>query len=306
MMLTLSPYLHALAARASLLVPVVAAALLVGEWIARGPCTAALAAGGRAVQFFGRKLDRENRGIATLVYRGIIAVFLLLIPAMLVAGVLSNAVPGVALVSMLLLVAWFGHCFSLWQTAALWRRATKNGLPLELAGQDYLFADSHAVLRYLVTTRMDGFAIGVVGGCVWYMLGGLPLMVAYLTLAAAADAYRPRLAFGWAARSLFALMDLLPTVIARLLLVLAAVFTPRTHPLAALRTGAWRGFAANMLGVSLGGPSPRGAQVWIGTGTARLTPEHLRRTLHLLVAASVLLVVLLASQNLYNLLISLS
>jgi cobalamin biosynthesis protein CobD/CbiB len=294
------PLLVLLKLRAQLLAALIVLGYVIGEFFARGPIALLLNAGDALVVRL-KKLDKPNRGVATLVYRGMIAVFMLLIPAMLAAALLSKNIPALKLFSYALLVIWFGHCFETFRTISLWRRAKIDGLPLELPGLHYLFADSHAVIRYLVARRIQGFTVGVVGGSFWYLIGGLPLMAAYLTLAAAADTYRTPV-FGWAARSLFLLMDIFPRFISRILLTLASLFTPQTKPFAGLFATSARAGIASTLDIALGGPMPKGELPWVGKGTARLTPKHLQRILTMILASSVLLVLLLVSPSLDNLL----
>lgn len=296
----LIPLFTLLKLRAEMLAPIIVLGYVVGEFFARGPINALINAGDALVVWL-KKLDKPNRGIATLVYRGMIAVFMLLIPAMFAAALLSKNIPEVKLASYIFLVIWFGHCFETWRTISLWRRAKVDGLPLELPGLNYLFADSHAVIRYLVARRINGFAVGVVGGSFWYLVGGLPLMAAYLTLAAAADHYRSP-AFGWAARSLFLLMDIVPRFISRILLTFASIFTPQTKPFAGLFASTARSSIASTLDVALGGPTPKGELPWVGKGTARLGPKHLQRTLTMVLAATLLLVLLLVAPELSNIL----
>ncbi len=293
-------YLALLAARAQWLAPLVMAAMLLGDPFSRGPFEAVLARGEQLVARLGR-LDKKKRGVARLVYRGMIALMLLLIPTM-AASIAIEMQPWHRLVSGAFFFLWFGHCFQLWRSMARWHRAKADGLKLELPGLDYLFADSHALVRYLVATRLEAFAVGIVGASFWYILGGLPVAIGYLILATAATAYRDSLAFGWAARGLFQLMDVLPRFIARILLTLAAIFTPQTHPLAALNLRPWRVAMADLIGGALGGPGPNGNLPWAGNGTARLGPEHLRRVIGLLVAAGLLFSIGLAGETLVNLL----
>lgn len=294
----LVPLLVLLKLRAEMLAALIVLGYVIGEFFARGPVAMLLNAGDALVVRL-KKLDKPNRGVATLVYRGMIAVFMLLIPAMFVAALLSKNIPALKIFSYVLLAIWFGHCFETFRTLALWRRAKINGLPLELPGLHYLFADSHAVIRYLVARRIQGFTVGVVGASFWYLIGGMPLMAAYLTLAAAADTYRTP-AFGWAARSLFLLMDMVPRFFSRILLTLASLFTPQTKPFAGLFATSARSGIASTLDISLGGPSPKGELPWVGKGTARLSPKHLQRVLTIILASSVLLVLLLTCLTLGN------
>jgi cobalamin biosynthesis protein CobD/CbiB len=302
----LTTYLALAADRAQWLALLLLAGYAVGALFARGPLLAALRAGDAFLLSLGRKLDREHRSVPTLVYRGMIAVLILTIPTGCAGLLLSSATPWVQVLSALLIILWFGYCFQTTPTLALLKKAKNDGLGLQIPELDFLFADSHAVIRHLVTTRMDSFATGIVGAGFWYVAGGTMPMAIYLTLAAAAAAYRPCLAFGWAARGLFAVMDVVPRLIARVAILLAAIVTPHTKPFTGLFAPNWRGVVTQTLDISLSGPSADGQVAWAGTGTARLTHLHLHRTLHLLFAATLWLTLLLVSPIAYKLLIKLT
>lgn len=289
-------------ARAEWLVLLLPVAFVVGEFLTRLLGIERLFTNGNArIARLGRKLDRTRRGTATLVYRGMVAVAMLVIPAMLFGAVLSQPAPPVQLAALILLVLWFGHAFAMQSGWKLWQRAVADTTPLELPHRDYLFADSHAVLRYSIVTRAEFFATGIVGASFWYVIGAWPLMAAYLALACATTHFHGA-AFGWAARSLFALMDFVPRLIARTLFAVAGLFTPQVRPFALFLRADWRSFVAHLFNIALGGPTPEGEMPWVGEGTARLTPQHLRRFLVLTGTASILLVLLLASPMIYNIL----
>lgn len=302
-MTLLSTTLHLVQSRAETLSLLVVLGCVLGEFLARGPFTHALTTLTSITRTLGHKLDREHRAIATRVYRGIIAVLMLVLPAIALAAAIGQPVAWLKLLTAILMVAWFGHCFSSISTLALYRRAHSSGLPLELPQMSYLFADGHAVIRYLIATRLEAFAVGVVGGCFWYGLGGVMALAIYLVLAGAHAVFQQRAAFGWAARSLFRLANALPAILARALIFLAALFTPHTRPLRGLAESTLLAAAAATLDIALGGPMPTGERPWVGPGTAKLTPVHLQRAMQLLAVAAVLLVLLLAHQQLYNLLI---
>lgn len=240
----------------------------------------------------GTRLDRSHRSVATRVYRGIIVVLLLLIPAMVIPALLDRHLPTSRYLFAVMAVFWFGHCFWTGQTFRAWRQARAGKLPLELASIDYLFVDHHGVIRYLVAQRMEAFARGIVGVCFWYVLAGLPGAFAYSCLAADAAEYTSS-AFGWAARHLFRLVDFAPNLIARALLAVAGIFVSGTHPLRALRSGSFSGFIAELFGLALGGVSPLGNRPWVGKGTAKAEPRALYQLLALSLAATWLLILLL-------------
>lgn len=247
---------------------------------------------------FGRKLNRQKRGAATLVYRGIVALLLLLIPGIALGTALDRLpLPG----QWLILIVIFGASLNFMPTLNLAQRIGRSGQKLELPNLDYLFADMHGLLRYSILRSAIGFAVGAVGTSFWYVLGGFTLAVPYLLLAACAYGFSG-VAFGWAARGLFRLMDFLPRSFTILLLLVASPLVPHTHPLATRKARSWHGFVALLLGISLGGALPHHSLPWAGTGTAKIDPAHLRRWLTLLAAASVLLLFALSAGEIHKLL----
>jgi cobalamin biosynthesis protein CobD/CbiB len=302
--LDVAAYPPLLAARAESLSLVIVLGYALGALLAKGPFSAVLQWLRQQVIQLYTRLNKPNRGIATLVYRGMVAVIMLLIPTLVFAALLMQPQPWLKPVTALLGIAWFGLCFHTLPTYRIWRLAKAGKLPLELAGTDYLFADTHGVIRHLIRTRLDGFAIGVVGAGLWYVAGGVMAASIYLTLAAAATHFRAPV-FGWAARSLFTLLDLLPHIVARVLLTLAALFANGARPLHALTARHWPLFVARLMDVSLGGHSPAGEALWVGDGTPKPTHVALRRLLTVTLAATVLLVLALNTTYIHNLLIKL-
>lgn len=290
------------AARAEQLVVLLVVGLVVGEWAARLLQVESLFARGRGVVMaLDRKLNRAKRGAATVIYRGIIALIMLLVPAVVMGALLAQKTPTSGVLSAAMLVVLFGYAAQPYRALQLLRQARTGKLALETPGGDFLFADTHAVLRHAIAQRVDAFAVGLVGGAFWYMVGDVPVMFAYLTLACAARHYRTRF-FGWSARNLFYFFDFIPQIIARTLLLLAMVFTPQTRLANPLR-GTWRDFTARVLDIALGGPEPEGLADWAGQGTAQVTPIHLRRAWHLLFVGCLLLALVLAIPHIHKTLI---
>lgn len=290
--------LSAMGARAESLVPLLALALLVGEPLALVTgIRHLLRLTRRAAHFFARKLDREKRSIATRIYRGIVATVLLLIPAIALGVLLTLPIPALSIIANLAIIALLGQAFSSVRLVSFWRKARVGGLALELPQRDFLFADSHAVIRYSILTSGEQLATGVIGASFWYIIGGLPLMLPYLLLSILADSYR-RSIFGWSATALFRAVDAIPRLIALLLFTLAAFFTPRTHPLAVRKARNFHGFLAYLLGISIGGTLPGRELSWAGGGTPKPTATELGRFLLLRFVASLLLILLIAVPSL--------
>jgi len=225
----------------------------------------------------------------------------LLLPALGLGLLLSRDLPWVHLLAMLLMVGLFGRAFTNFHLLQVWRRAKANALALELPGRDYLFADSHAVLRYTLLTSAQQFARGVVGAAFWYILGGMPLMFGYLVLSEVAGQARSAI-YGWAAIALFRLVDAIPRVLSMVLLAVSGLFVRGIHPIKSIKARDFQSFISYLLDVSLGGRMPERDVPWTGTGTPKVMPVHVLRWLLLRVAATVLLLFLLGAQDVAKLL----
>ncbi|HYD32236.1 MAG TPA: CobD/CbiB family cobalamin biosynthesis protein [Azospirillaceae bacterium] len=178
--------------------------------------------------------------------------------------------------------------------------------------------DVHGVARVAVEGLAKAVNQRVVAPAFWYMLAGLPGVMAWTALDAVDAAIghtSPRYAwFGLAAARLDDACNFLPARLSGLLLALAALFVPGARPLASLKTiltfagrhrsmsGGWPESAlAGAFGLSLSGPRREGEVVikeaWIGGGRARVIATDVRKALALSALAVVLtggLVALLA------------
>lgn len=271
-------------ARLTLLAVALPVALAIGEWMAMLTGIRWL---GRRQQrlasWMVRKLDRAQRSATTRIYRGMIATVWMLAPALILAAMLQRSMVWGEALSLVLLIALLGegwHQITLLRTL---RRARHATLALEHPGTDFLFADSHAVIRHLITFHGERWATGVVGVSFWFVLGGWWAVLPYLALRALAAPERHSI-FGWAPRGLFAAMDALPRVVSWVLLILAACFVPGAKPFAARHARHFDGLQAALLGVSLGGVMPEGNRPWVGSGTPKPVASHLGRfyLLHLI------------------------
>lgn len=244
-----------------------------------------------------RKLNRSERGIATRIYRGMVAMLMVVLPLLLI-GLAVQSIPPLP---QLLAVGIFGRGFasiSLWQR---YRAARAQTLGLELPSVSFLFADSHAVLRYLITDSAEHFSTLVVGASVWYLVGGLPAMLGYVALRVVVGPFRVSV-FGWSALSLFRALNAIPRLLTYVLLALGGLFIPGAKPGAVRLARSFHGFVAYLLGVSLGGLMPGRDLTWEGTGTPKLLPEHLARWLLVRLAAAVWLVFTFATPEIAKLL----
>lgn len=297
----LQPLLQGLTERATYLVPVLVAAFILGEPLAKLLRFPELRARiGTRIAQLNKKLNRQKRSSATRVYRGIVALVMLLVPALALGLVLMRPEPWVQLIAALLLVALFGTLLRPYQLLRLRREAKAGRITLQSTEPPFLFPDTHALIRYSILTAAERVAL-LIGGSLYFLIASVPGLLVYFMLAAAARFYAPvhtgNRAFGWAASALYALIDAPPRFLTALFCWIASLFTPRTAPFAPLRhfataTTHFHGWVAYLLGLSLGGPIPTEAGEttlpWLGTGTPRPDATHLSRTLQLMGLASLL------------------
>lgn len=299
--------------RAEYLVPILLIGLLIGEPLARLLRFPLLRAKlGTLIATLRRKLNRPNRSIATRLYRGMVALAMLVIPAIALGLWLMQRAEWVQLLSAILFVALIGEIARPYRLLGYRRMARSGRITLQSDEAHYLFADTHGQLRYLILQTGERFTL-LVGASLYYLAADLPGLLGYLALAATARYFHPALpdnrAFGWSAYGLFTLIDALPRFLAGLLLWLAAWCTPGSAPLSALRHFATaasqaHGWLAYLLGIALGGPipSPAGERSlpWLGNGPARAEPAHYSRALTLTGAATLLWLLLLSATNILD------
>ncbi len=182
-----------------------------------------------------------------------------------------------------------------------------------IVGRDPATLDEAAVCRAAIESTAENFSDGVVAPAFWYLIGGLPGLLAYKALNTAdsmighrSDRHRH---FGWAAARLDDLANWVPARLSALLVVAAAWTMPDGEPAAAWRSvrrdadrhrsvnAGWPEAAfAGALGLRLAGPRVYGGtaveDAWMGDGRTTATPEDIRRALALFRRACLGLVVL--------------
>lgn len=172
----------------------------------------------------------------------------------------------------------------------------------EIVGRDPGALDEASVCRAAIESTAENFSDGVVAPALWYLVGGLPGLLAYKVLNTAdsmighrTDRHRH---FGWAAARLDDLANWVPARVAAVLAIAAAWTLADGEPAAAWRSvrrdadqhrsinAGWPEAAfAGALGLRLAGPRRyQGALVedaWMGDGRTDATPEDIRRGLAL-------------------------
>jgi adenosylcobinamide-phosphate synthase len=176
----------------------------------------------------------------------------------------------------------------------------------QIVGRDPNSLDEYAVARAGIESLFENFSDGVVAPALWYLLLGLPGLLAYKainTLDSMIGHCSPRyLDFGAFAARLDTVVNFVPARLSGLIVAVAATVVPQGSPAAAFKTmlrdsrkhrsvnAGWpEGAAAGALGIALAGPRRYGADVvndpWIGDGRARVTTLDMRRALYLFIAA---------------------
>ena len=171
-----------------------------------------------------------------------------------------------------------------------------------LVSRDPAHMDAHALARVSIEAAARGLSAGVIAPVFWYAVFGFPgfaLCRALGVMDAVVGHKTPRYrAFGLTAARLDDIAQYIPARLTGLLLVIAAVFVPGGRPGAALRVmlrdgrkhrslnAGWPVAAvAGALDLALAGPRRYAEGVasdpWIGPGTARAEPRHIRRALYL-------------------------
>jgi adenosylcobinamide-phosphate synthase len=266
---------------------------------------------GRAIAFFDRKLNRQNRSETSRRDRGIVTVILLVAAAAtlglaiqrLCRGHLLGAVFEALLIAVLVAQrSLYDHVAAVAEALDAGGLAAGRAAVRHIVGRDPMSLDTHGVARAAIESLAENFSDGVVAPVFWYLLLGLPGLFAY-KMANTFDSmighrtphYR---SFGWAAARLDDVLNLLPAPISGLLLAAGAVLADRCRPDRALvimiRDGrkhhspnaGWPESAiAGALGLALAGPRryPEGLvdDPWLGDGSARAATSDIVRALHL-------------------------
>jgi adenosylcobinamide-phosphate synthase len=176
-----------------------------------------------------------------------------------------------------------------------------------IVGRDPAQLDAHGVARAAIESLAENFADGVVAPVFWYLLFGLPGLIAYKavnTMDSMIGHHTPQHEeFGRSAARLDDALNWLPARIAGTMIVVAALFAPGGRPARAFRIMArdggkhrspnagWPEAAmAGALSVALSGPRSYAgkavAEPWLGEEfPARIGPPEVHRALYLFAVA---------------------
>jgi adenosylcobinamide-phosphate synthase len=273
---------------------------------------------GKLVAALEARLNRAARSETTRRARGALTVIVVVALAAGVGWLILRFTRGmvwgwaIELVIAAILLAQrslYDHVARVWTALEGGNLAQGREAVSHIVGRDPASLDEHGVARGGIESLAENFSDGVVAPAFWYILLGLPGMLAYKainTLDSMIGHRSPRyLAFGAAAARLDTAVNFIPARLAGLIFTLAAIITPAANPAAALRV-MWRdarkhksvnagwpeGAVAGALGLALAGPRRYGAETvndpWIGDGRARATALDMRRALYLYVVAGLI------------------
>ena len=273
---------------------------------------------GHAIGFFDRKLNRASRSDRSRRERGIVTVIALVGTAAAIGvgiewlcrGTVLGAIVEALVIGILLAQR------GLYEHVAVVALALEHGgltagreAVRHIVGRDPLRLDEHGVARAAIESLAENFSDGVVAPVFWYLLFGLPGLLAY-KMANTLDSmighrtlrYR---AFGFASARFDDLLNFLPARLSGTLLAIAAIFVGDGNAGRAFATmlrdakkhhspnAGWPEAAmAGALGLALAGPrdyaEERVEDPWIGSGTPLARPADIARALRLYAVACLL------------------
>jgi adenosylcobinamide-phosphate synthase len=266
---------------------------------------------GRAVAFFDRRLNREIRSEASRRFRGVVTVIVLVGLAaaigLAIQRLCRGSLFGAAVETLLIAVlvaqrSLYEHVADVAEALDRGGLAAGRDAVRHIVGRDPMTLDAYGVARAAIESLAENFSDGVVAPVFWYLLLGLPGLLAY-KMANTLDSMighktRHYRSFGWAAARFDDLANLAPARISGALITGAALFAEGGRPGRALAimlrdaskhrspNAGWPEAAmAGALGLALAGPRhyPEGVVVdpWVGDGTARAATSDIARALGL-------------------------
>ena len=278
---------------------------------------------GRLIGFLDAKLNRQKRGDVDRTIRGALVVIFVVV----VAGGVGVAITWASLTNPW---GWFielALIFSLLAGRSLYDHVKAVALGLNesteagrqavrhIVGRDPSFLDDHGVARAAIESAAENFSDGVIAPVFYYLLFGLPGLCIYKavnTMDSMIGYKNTRYAaFGFTAAKLDDALNILPSRLAGLFIVIAAFFAPTANPIAAWRimwrdagkhgspTAGWtEAPMAGALNIALAGPRKYAERVvdgaWIGDGTAQVGATDIRRALKLYIVANLVMVGMVA------------
>lgn len=282
---------------------------------------------------FGERMDRAHRTYTDLSFRGLMLTILVIALAAAagkacVVLLMNQQLLGATTIILLSIFLTAGSVWfillKLYTTMETGKSAAGGYLAIARSARVNLAgADDYAPARAALGFAAVSFDKGLVAPSLWYMIGGFPMLCVYAALSFMVWRFGKKgftKGFASVPLALEKLMGFIPSIIAALLITLAAAFTPtaRVHrgvlswlgqkdrapyeqggfPLSAL---AWS------LNVSLGGASQdlsgsaiKGAWVGPKNATAKIDHTHIRRAIYISIIAHLLYVAALLGAYMWS------
>ena len=274
---------------------------------------------GRAVAFFDNRLNRPKRSERRRRERGVLTVVMLVGAAAGIGWTLHiachDSIAGAAIEALLVGVliaqrSLYLHVAAVATALPVGGVAAGREAVRHVVGREPQRLDEYGVARAAIESLAENFSDGVVAPAFWYLLLGLPGLLAYKmanTLDSMIGHRSPRYRdFGWAAARFDDLVNLVPARLSGMLFATAAVFSGDASSRRGFATmlrdarrhrspnAGWPEAAmAGALGLALAGPRHYAEGIaddpWLGGGTPRATAADIERALRLYALACRLL-----------------
>jgi len=274
---------------------------------------------------FERRLNRDGRSRGALRFRGALTVLIVVGLAAAAGWAISQYgrdLPYGWLIELFVVTVMLAQRSLFAHVRRVGKALRLNGLEggrvavAHIVGRDVQALDEYGVARAAIESSAENFSDAVVAPVFWYLLLGLPGLLAYKavnTLDSMIGYHTPRYEqFGKVAARLDDAANWIPARLSALILVLAALATSTANVWRALVTvrrdakkhrspnAGWPEAAmAGALGLALAGPRPYHGQLqpgpWIGSGRARVTPRDITRALYLYAIACLLVMAITAA-----------
>ena len=272
-----------------------------------------------------RTLNRERLGVAARVFLGAAAVLLVTGVSAAAGWLIADQASALgwgwlaelALVTMLLAQRTMADHMVRVARALDTGADPARAAVRHIVGRDVRALDEYGIARAAIESGAENYSDGVVAPAFWYLLFGLPGLLAYKainTMDSMIGHRSPRHhAFGRPAARIDDAVNWVPARIAGGLIALAALFLPGAAPGRAWRTmlrdaprhsspnAGWPEAAmAGALGLALLGPrryegEAAADEAWLGDGRKDATADDVRRTVWVFAAACALVAVLTAA-----------
>ena len=273
---------------------------------------------GRLIGFLDAKLNREKRGDVDRTIRGALVVIFVVA----IAGGVGVAITWASLTNPWGWLIELVLIFALLAGRSLYDHVKAVALGLDesteagreavrhIVGRDPSLLDDHGVARAAIESTAENFSDGIVAPVFWYVLFGLPGLCIYKavnTMDSMIGYKNARYAaFGFTAAKLDDALNVLPSRLSGLFIVVAAFFAPSANPIAAWRimwrdagkhgspTAGWtEAPMAGALKIALAGPRKYADKTidgaWMGDGTARVGATDIRRALKIYIVANLVM-----------------